>query len=549
MLTQRARERASGSSGGKKYSTSGSRAPTKRKGIGDFVIPKLSPCCQDARLETSGREERRPVTYAESRPTGRGKGKRRDGRRERSPKSSSSGEYWKPPPSKSRRPEGFPEAGTGIFQSQPPPPEDDASGVGWDDSGMAPEVADVVLAEEYEDLNVHLIMMDRTSDSPHPTSPNQAAALDRALSVTIDNDGPDLDTVELEMGFLSTQVLEFARDAPASEPTTGPSKDTRKVERRSKGGQKGQETSSAPSDTHAKATVMPPPASPGSKSRRPRGRGLLCLRAPPKMTDEPALGRRPLSMDEPPTPQWEIPVPPTPLVTYRAPTPPLEDSQLFSSQPESSQFADADEDFRPLTGRWSDIVEEEERAMAATAAVSAVLATLPLPVETINVTVSAPSTPMETAATSVEPPLAAPTSIASLLLGQTTMMTEATVGTSSVSTDVTRTVTASSAAAAASAAPDIRRSLEDGDITYAVRLAPLPDVNTVTDALLSSYRTTLTRNQLQRIVRLLFDLLRDTSVFLTERIFVARLTDQPSDEILEEILRLLRRFTAGERRQ
>ena len=78
MLTQRARERASGSSGGKKYSTSGSRAPTKRTGIGEFVIPKLSPCRQDARQRESGRMARRPVTYAESRPTGREKGKRRD---------------------------------------------------------------------------------------------------------------------------------------------------------------------------------------------------------------------------------------------------------------------------------------------------------------------------------------------------------------------------------------------------------------------------------------------------------------------------------------
>ena len=241
-------------------------------------------------------------------------------------------------------------------------------------------------------------------------------------------------------------------------------------------------------------------------------------------------------------------MPPTPLVTYRVQTPPLEDSQLFSSQPESSQFADADEDFRPLTGRWSDIVEEEKRASAAAAAASAALATLPLPVETINVTVSAPSTPMDIAATPVEPPLAAPTSIASLLLGQTSMMTEATVGTSGVSTDVTRTVTAS-AAAAASAAPDSRRQLEDGDITYAVRLAPTPNATTVTDALLASYRTPLTRAQLLHIVQLLFDLLRDTSGFLTERIFVARLMDQPSDEILDEILRLLRRFTTGERRQ
>ena len=49
MLTQRAKERAGKTDGGKKYSTSGGNAPTNRKGIGEFVIPKLSPCRQDAR--------------------------------------------------------------------------------------------------------------------------------------------------------------------------------------------------------------------------------------------------------------------------------------------------------------------------------------------------------------------------------------------------------------------------------------------------------------------------------------------------------------------
>jgi len=75
---------------------------------------------------------------------------------------------------------------------------------------------------------------------------------------------------------------------------------------------------------------------------------------------ESVPGRRPPPSDELLPPQWVIQVPPTPTVEYRAPTPLLEDSQLFSSQPESSQFTDADEDFRPLTGRWSDIVEQEE---------------------------------------------------------------------------------------------------------------------------------------------------------------------------------------------
>ena len=116
-------------------------------------------------------------------------------------------------------------------------------------------------------------------------------------------------------------------------------------------------------------------------------------------------------------------------------------------------------------------------------------------------------------------------SIASLLLGQAIMRTETTVAATVATTDVTRTVTSISAAAVA---PDSRCQLEDGDITYAIRLAPTPNANTVTDALLASYRTPLTRPQLLHIVQLLFDLLRDTAGFLTERIFVARLSDPVS---------------------
>ena len=108
---------------------------------------------------------------------------------------------------------------------------------------------------------------------------------------------------------------------------------------------------------------------------------------------------------------------------------------------------------------------------------------------------------------------------------------------------MTRSVTSVSAAAVVPAAPDSRRQLDDGDITYAIRLAPTPNANTITDALLASYRTPLTRPQLLHIVQLLLDLLRDTAGFLTERIFVARLSDQSSDEILDEIVRLLSRFT------
>ena len=126
------------------------------------------------------------------------------------------------------------------------------------------------------------------------------------------------------------------------------------------------------------------------------------------------------------------------------------------------------------------------------------------------------------------------------------MRAETTVAASVATTDVTRTVTSVSAAAVV---PDSRRQLDDGDITYAIRLAPTTNANTITDALLASYRMPLTRPQLLHIVQLLINLLRDTAGFLTERIFVARLADQPSDEILDEIVRLLCRFATGERRQ
>ena len=147
-------------------------------------------------------------------------------------------------------------------------------------------------------------------------------------------------------------------------------------------------------------------------------------------------------------------MPPTPIVEYTAPTPPLEDSQLFWSQPESSQFQDADENYRPLTGRWSDIVEQEERAnLAAAAAVSAALATLPMLVVMINTTAGVTSTPPVVTTTPVEPTPAAPMSIASLLLSQSTMMTESTVEAPGTSTGEARVANVSSAAAA-SAAPD-----------------------------------------------------------------------------------------------
>jgi len=248
-------------------------------------------------------------------------------------------------------------------------------------------------------------------------------------------------------------------------------------------------------------------------------------------------------------PQLSIPVPLVPTVEFTASTPPLEDSQLFASQSETSQFQDADEDYRPLTGSWGDIVEQEEQAnSAAAAAVSAVLASLPIPVAAINAAAGDTTmSPVVTTAT-VESPPATPIPIASLLLSSSTTVSESTVKLPRVSTGKSGTMGASPAATAATA-PDTRRLLQDMDIMYAIRLAPAPDAEVTTDALLTSFRSTMSCEELLHIVQLLFDLQWDTSVFLTEGIAVARPTDQLSDDILDEITRLLRRFIGGVQRQ
>ena len=192
----------------RKRPISGNHVPQPRKS-GEFVIPKLTPSCQDAPGTSSGREMRRPVTYSGSRPLF----KRHEDRHDWLSQSSSSGEYWKPPPLKTRRPEGFPEASAGLSDSQPPPVSEDTQGVGWDESGMDPEI-EVDITEECEDLNVQLVTMDRSSDSPHPPSPHQAAALDEALAHTDANNN--------ERDF--HPVVSVLTEVPSTQPETPPTR-------------------------------------------------------------------------------------------------------------------------------------------------------------------------------------------------------------------------------------------------------------------------------------------------------------------------------------
>jgi len=102
-------------------------------------------------------------------------------------------------------------------------------------------------------------------------------------------------------------------------------------------------------------------------------------------------------------------------------------------------------------------------------------------------------------------------SIASLLLSHSTPVAETTVTSSSVPVGIPATVSVPPTTVAESA-PDTRRFLQDADITYAVRLAPTPDAEATTDALLMSFQSATPRDQLLHIVQLLFDIQRDTSV-------------------------------------
>jgi len=145
------------------------------------------------------------------------------------------------------------------------------------------------------------------------------------------------------------------------------------------------------------------------------------------------------------------------------------------------------------------------------------------------------STTHVTVTQSDEPTPATTMSIALLLLSQSTPSAETTIASSSMSAGALATIS-EPPATIAETAPDTRRFLQDADITYAVRLAPAPDAEATTDTLLVSFQSAASREQLLHMVQLLFDLQWDTSVFLMERISVARLTDQPSDEISDKIV-------------
>jgi len=240
------------------------------------------------------------------------------------------------PPVKSRRLEGFPEAGESTASYIPPPVEDDSVVGGVDDQGLAPEI-EVNIEEEVEDFNADLVTIDRRSDSPGPASPTLAAALAQNIAEDPTFEiGTELDVLTLV-------------------PTTQPRRVTRlRVGTRDDGFRQPVQP------------LTPVPESTAQTSARGRGRGILRLPAPPKVARTPASRRRPpVCGTLPPPAQWAIQVPEPPVVEYRALTPTIlepepEQGNRLPLTPEVFQ----DVDYRPLTSSWANIVAREAAAMS-----------------------------------------------------------------------------------------------------------------------------------------------------------------------------------------
>jgi len=178
----------------------------------------------------------------------------------------------------------------------------------------------------------------------------QAAALDEAVARTDfnNNDREPDPVVSVLTEVPSTQL---ATPPPPCQRESRPREVTSKIATARTQSSKGRRPTYKVVGTTSPTVHVPPATTPAPShtvGSYPVGRDILRLRAPPKVARVPAPRRRPPPCSEPSEPQWVLPVPPMTTVEFTAPTLPLEDSQLFSLQPEASQFQDADEDYRPL---------------------------------------------------------------------------------------------------------------------------------------------------------------------------------------------------------
>ena len=86
---------------------------------------------------------------------------------------------------------------------------------------------------------------------------------------------------------------------------------------------------------------------------------------------------------------------------------------------------------------------------------------------------------------------------------------------------------------------DRRPILRLTDVAYAVRVTQVGQADRIADTLLRRFQTARPRNQLLQIIRAMFAILRDIGSFLREHVVLAQLSDEPLQEVLDDITRLL----------
>jgi len=267
--------------------------------------------------------------------------------------------------------------------------------------------------------------------------------------------------------------------------------------------------------------LAPPPASvppPIPWTQEPTvGRGILHLRAPPKLARAPASRRQPPPCTVVPLPQWTIEVPaPTP-VEFRAETPILSGTaqEPTNRLPLTSDiFQDADVDYWPLTGSWADIVAQVEQAATASASVTSA--------DTIATSTSAEIPP--TASSSIDRntrvvdsmPTVVSSSSASIFAGTTAPVPiPVMVAAVAVDSPVTPAVIAATTGASLEGRPPTgmvsqssnRPILRLADIMYAVGMSRVRQSDHIVDTLVNCFRTDRPRDQLLLAVQAMFALL------------------------------------------
>jgi len=229
-------------------------------------------------------------------------------------------------------------------------------------------------------------------------------------------------------------------------------------------------------------------------------------------------------------------VPPAPVVQYRAETP-----EPVNRLPETpDQFADADEDLRPLTGRWVDIMDQERAGTAVTLTAPMASWAIGAPMAAASVSQTAVVTSAQSAPIP-QPVLdvvgertASPTVIASTPGASQPEIVDVTVASSGSVTALAATTTTSQT--------DSHPVLRFSDIAYAVRLSQGGQADLVADLLMMGFQTARTRSEIIFAVCSMYALLRDAGSFLRECVVLAHLSTEPAQRVLDDLAGLLDQF-------